>query len=112
MRHLATALAALALGATASAQVDLQFKPLVTVDLASTATNTNPEFIGSNPSAVLRADSTTVLTPGTIRIPGGTSRKQPGLADDVPTMTSAQPQWVSTGTRVVLRASTRFRTLK
>ena len=52
MRHFATALAALALGATASAQVNLQFKPLVTVDLASTATNTNPEFIGSNPSAV------------------------------------------------------------
>ena len=75
MRNLATALAALALGATASAQVNLQFKPLVTVDLASTATNTNAEFIGSNPSAVAW-DGTDLIVAG---FNGGAATANTGL---------------------------------
>jgi len=40
----------LALSAPAFSQ--LQFKPLATINLDSTANNANPEFVGSNPSAV------------------------------------------------------------
>ncbi|MFM7297422.1 MAG: hypothetical protein ACKO4Q_09395, partial [Planctomycetota bacterium] len=75
MRHFATALAALALGATASAQVNLQFKPLVTVDLNSTAQNTNPQFIGSNPSAVAW-DGTDLIVAG---FNGGASTANTGI---------------------------------
>ncbi len=50
MRSTRTLLAALALASTSLAQI--QFVPLTTIDLDSTANPANPEYIGTNPSAV------------------------------------------------------------
>ncbi|MCY3001756.1 MAG: hypothetical protein NTV21_08125, partial [Planctomycetota bacterium] len=50
MNAFKAALSSLTLCAVASAQ--LQFNRVATVDLNSTSSNANPEFIGSNPSAV------------------------------------------------------------